>query len=243
MRDRKLTNEELDQIGREVVRAGRVSEADIDNIVSSPMLFNSIKRRIGAEKLAQKTRAGFFGNLVGAFSFSDWSRPVAAFAIALTFLAGTVAVLVYTKQGKEPAAAPLAKIEQPAAAVQPQSALKREVETIAPAEEEEVTKTPQGVVQASYRKEPVRAQRPVQRRQAPRAMEAPVFEAEGAFHPVAGTPGTLPQDGQIVRTEIPRSSLVSMGVVDFPDGSNERVQADLLVGSDGVVRGVRIVRR
>lgn len=242
MRDREITNEELDRIGREVVRAGRVSEADIDNIVSSPMLFNSIKRRIEAEKLAQKTGAGFFGNLAAAFSFSSWSRPVAAFAIALTFLAGTVAVLVYTKQTKQHIQAPLAKAEQPVPSAQPQPAPKREVETVRP-EEEEIVETPQEMVQATYRREPVRTPRPVQRRAAPRAMEAPVFEAEGAFHPVAGTPGTLPQDGQIVRTEIPRSSLVSMGVVDFPDGSNERVKADLLVGSDGVVRGVRIVRR
>ena len=53
----------------------------------------------------------------------------------------------------------------------------------------------------------------------------------------------MPQDGHVVRAEIPRSSLVAMGVVDLPiEGSNEKIKTDLLVGSDGVVRGIRIVK-
>ena len=52
----------------------------------------------------------------------------------------------------------------------------------------------------------------------------------------------MAQGGQIVRTEISRSSLFAMGV-DLPlEGANEKIKTDLLVGPDGVVRGVRIVK-
>jgi hypothetical protein len=49
-------------------------------------------------------------------------------------------------------------------------------------------------------------------------------------------------DGQIVRVELPRSSLFAMGVdVPVENQTNNKVKADLLIGDDGVMRAVRIV--
>ena len=52
MNKKKLKNEELDRIGRELVRASAVPESEIERIVAAPMLFNSIKWRIEAERRA-----------------------------------------------------------------------------------------------------------------------------------------------------------------------------------------------
>jgi hypothetical protein len=233
MNKRKLTNEELDRIGRASLRAAAVSGDEIENIVSSPMLFNSIKDRIEAERPENK-RIGWFAQ----FSLLTWNRAAAAFTIAAIFLAGTVAILVFAKRNRN-----MSSPEQAAKQDQP---IQPEKDRPAPAFEPpapEVSGPAGNVTAASYKKEPVRAQKVVVHRPAARKTESPVFEAEGDFYPVAGTPGGMPQDGHVVRAEIPRSSLVAMGVVDLPiEGGNEKIKTDLLVGSDGVVRGIRIVK-
>jgi hypothetical protein len=232
MNKRKLTNEELDRIGRASLRAAAVSCDEIENIVSSPMLFNSIKSRIEAER-PENEKTGWFAQ----FSLLTWNRAAAAFAVAAIFLGGTVVILVFAKRNRN-----IASPEQVARQEQPIQAEKDQ--PVYAQSAPEVSNPAGNVTHASYKKEtPPRAQKADIRRAAARNRETPVFEAEGDFYPVAGTPGGMPQDGHVVRAEIPRSSLVAMGVVDLPiEGSNEKIKTDLLVGSDGVVRGIRIVK-
>ena len=233
MNKRKLTNEELDGIGRDLVRATAVSRDEIENIVSSPMLFNSIKRRIATERPAPES-AGRSANRARLWLL-NWNRAAAAAAAAVIFLAGTVAVLVLAKRNQNPPhTEQIAGVEQKAGPAGTQPAPDR-----APPAPSAPTRNTAGV---SYKKEPARAPRAATHRAAAKQAPVPVFEADGDFYPVAGTPGGMPQDGHIVRAEIPRSSLFAMGV-DLPiDGSNEKIKTDLLVGSDGVVRGIRIVK-
>lgn len=195
------------------------------------MLFNSIKDRI-QEKRPENERTGWFAQ----FSLLTWNRAAAAFAITAIFLAGTVAILVFAKRNRNMSPPEqVAKQDPSRPAVIDRPALNN----IVPPSVESAPR--ENVTPASYKKEPVR--KALVHRTAARKTESPVFEAEGDFYPVAGTPGGMPQDGHVVRAEIPRSSLVAMGVVDLPiEGSNEKIKTDLLVGSDGVVRGIRIVK-
>lgn len=234
MNKRKLTNEEMDRLGRNLLRVTAVSPGEIENIVSSRMLFNSIKGRIEAERPVHEkaTLAGFWTRL----SLISWNRAATAFTIAVIFLAGTVAILVVAKRNGN---APDEEFVVQAPPVRPLASQPAPEEILRTTQEPAQT---QNVTAASYRKEPARAQKAVTHRTSPRNTEAPVFEAEGDFYPVAGTPGGMPQDGHVVRAEIPRSSLVAMGADLLIEGSNEKIKADLLVGSDGVVRGIRIVK-
>ncbi len=50
------------------------------------------------------------------------------------------------------------------------------------------------------------------------------------------------ESGQIVRVEIPVTSLPVYGVDILPDAVNRPVRADLLVGQDGVPRAIRLIR-
>lgn len=50
------------------------------------------------------------------------------------------------------------------------------------------------------------------------------------------------EGGQLVRVELPRSALVSMGLPMNAELSNERVKADVLLGHDGLARAIRFVR-
>jgi hypothetical protein len=50
------------------------------------------------------------------------------------------------------------------------------------------------------------------------------------------------EGGQVVRVELPRSALQSMGLPMNAERASERVKADVLLGHDGVARAIRFVR-
>lgn len=52
----------------------------------------------------------------------------------------------------------------------------------------------------------------------------------------------LQDGGQIVRVEVPRSTLVSFGLPVNVDRAGQRVKADLLLGVDGSARAIRFVQ-
>jgi hypothetical protein len=47
--------------------------------------------------------------------------------------------------------------------------------------------------------------------------------------------------GMVVRVEVPRSTLISMGLPMNVENANELVKADVVVGDDGVARAIRFV--
>ncbi|HJS58900.1 MAG TPA: hypothetical protein VKA01_12435, partial [Vicinamibacteria bacterium] len=82
----------------------------------------------------------------------------------------------------------------------------------------------------------------------PRAPSGPPVaeaEPEGAFTPlVYGDPWSDVEAVQVVRVEMPRTALSALGYVGsapVPDVATA-VRADLLVGNDGIARGIRFVR-
>ena len=88
------------------------------------------------------------------------------------------------------------------------------------------------------------------RERRPRAAAAEAAEGPGRgevatdFIPLTSGGGQLaPEDaGQVVRVELPRSALASIGVPVSAERANERVRADVLMGEDGTARAIRFVR-
>ncbi|HEX2639339.1 MAG TPA: hypothetical protein VHL50_02155, partial [Pyrinomonadaceae bacterium] len=70
------------------------------------------------------------------------------------------------------------------------------------------------------------------------------LEDVGEFQAItyAGDASEMDDAGQIVRVELPRSSLYALGV-DLPieNQAAAKIKADLLIGDDGVMRAVRVV--
>jgi len=52
----------------------------------------------------------------------------------------------------------------------------------------------------------------------------------------------LQDGGQIVRVELPRTTLVKFGLPVNMDRYNERVKADVLLGLDGMAHAIRFVQ-
>ncbi len=83
------------------------------------------------------------------------------------------------------------------------------------------------------------------------AMHPPGSSAPGVTREVATeflplTYGHLPvTDAYIVRLEVPRSALIQFGLAgpELPVASGETVDADVLVGMDGIARAVRFVHQ
>jgi hypothetical protein len=55
-------------------------------------------------------------------------------------------------------------------------------------------------------------------------------------------PINLQDGGQLVRVELPRSAMLSMGLPVNMDRYSERVKADVLLGADGLARAIRFVQ-
>lgn len=60
---------------------------------------------------------------------------------------------------------------------------------------------------------------------------------------VADAPATSPlESGQLVRVQVPRAALASLGLPLNAERGNEPVKADVLLGGDGLARAIRFVR-
>jgi len=71
----------------------------------------------------------------------------------------------------------------------------------------------------------------------------PVAELATRFFPLPyGAPVAPVDSGQVVRVRLPRSALTSLGLPMNQERAAERVNADVLLGEDGLVRAIRFVR-
>lgn len=61
------------------------------------------------------------------------------------------------------------------------------------------------------------------------------------FIPLAGAPAPPLESGQLVRVQLPRSALASLGLPVNVERANEPVKADVLLGNDGLARAIRFV--
>jgi hypothetical protein len=77
------------------------------------------------------------------------------------------------------------------------------------------------------------------------AADAPALNDEMAadFLPLAFGAAALEGDSHVVQVEVPRSALFDFGVSTQPGRDDDVVKADVLVGDDGMPRGIRFVDR
>jgi hypothetical protein len=89
----------------------------------------------------------------------------------------------------------------------------------------------------------VRATRSRETRVLARATAAKGTEETTAFIPLTYSGGAASDAGSmVVRVEVPRATLLSLGLPLNLERGNSHVKADLLVGDDGITRAIRFVR-
>ncbi len=220
MHKRKIQNSELDAIGAKLIRAGRLSGDELDRIVSAPKLFDGVRERIATQERQQVAQRGWL----------VWKLTAASMAAAgaLTISLGYFGYF----NGSETVEVTRPKDLPPVLNVKKDTA-KREFESVVTYQTRSVASRPK-VIKALHRENI----RPVQ----PKSRPAPIT-SEGEFYALnfAGNVEDEVHDGHIVRVDMPRSSLFAMGV-DLPlENDVKFIKTDVLVGSDGVPRGIRFV--
>ena len=222
------TNESVDEIGKKLLKAIRAEEQNIDGVVAAEDLFDPVRTAIRA---GRRDITGSSHFVWPGFGVRHWQL---AFASIAAIALGVFGVLYIVRQ-----AAPSPEIahetDQPSPFIETRSPLEiKPGETPALAEPARVTR--EGVHQtlASATRRVLKRQRHTQ------------IEQVGEFQALTytGDPAVSDNTGQIVRVELPRSSLFAMGVdVPVENQTTSRVKADLLIGDDGVMKAVRIVSR
>jgi len=78
---------------------------------------------------------------------------------------------------------------------------------------------------------------------APQKHRTETIEEVSEFYPITYTDNQDSNDGgQLVRVELPRSSIAAMGIDPPVENESPKVKTDLLIGSDGVMKAVRFVK-
>jgi len=223
-------NREIDRIGKAILAADRLREDEIEQIARAPHLLAGIRARIDAEWSAAP--ATFRAATKRASVLKAWMVAPAAVA-SVVLLAG---LFMYTYSGgtREDVflVAPPEEIENAV----PETSVPAELPSEPAVEEKTVLRRVRSViaVQASAVEKP--AKRPAAKKKpADQPLE---FYALSS----AGDPAEMLKDGRIIRVDLPRTSLLSLGVNVPLESENAVVKTDLLVGSDGVTKAIRVVK-
>ena len=230
MQKRKINNRKLDLIGQQLLAASRLTETELDRIVTAPASFDRVLERIRNTELVDDREAGLASFLLAHRAVAGTSLAavlcISAFALFLQLdVAGPDISNIHT-QVQEPDEARHTTTR--AAHVKGYTAGRVDFEVDVPAE----PPTVQNAIQREVR------------RPQPRVEQASYSQnTENQFVAVTymGDGGESARGGRVVRVDVPRSTLFAMGFDVSLENESPTVKADLLIGPDGVTRAVRLV--
>ena len=223
MNKRDLQNGDLDRIGKKLIAHDVMSEAEIENIVTSPFLYSSVRNRILADAASTGTRFGFARYFVFAGS-----------SMAVVFSIFATAAYLRSEQKQVVNVEP-PKVQTIISSTKPDTLSQNSKDPLPIDPLVDKVNSKRRLSQQTQNIDLRRADRsrPEQLKKQPVIEFYPVTYA-GDISDAAG--------GRVVRVELSRQSLFAMGVNIPLENGIETVKADLLIGPDGVTRAVRLAR-
>lgn len=227
MKDKKLTNREIDEAARRLINAAVPRPAEIESVVSNPRLFDGVMARIAAMPEQEALPVSRF----------SW-KPV--FASVFAAAAVSVPMIAYFS-GASDETADLRQRKLPAVYTVNEAPFTPSVPvpSLASAEPEQDESNEPRAEFAVSRPAGRRVSTRTPRRAPPRSEREP----DRVFHPIGFSDKAEDAviDGRVVRVELPRSTLFAMGI-DVPlENGTRAVNAELLLGADGAPRAIRLV--
>ena len=218
---KQFSNEDVDLLLTELMRTSEIDSQKVDEIADSPRLWWSVQTNIKREK---------------EVSVSPWP-PVEKIwrwlAIAAPVAAGLVIAAIWFVGGSQidqPVAfndAPLVVSEAPDG----------DRTSFPDQSSKDVIKSEAAAVNVDQ-KIP-RARKSVPKTAAKLATRKPV-EIKTDF--IALTYAQAPASGQIVRVQVPSSMMVSLGLVETVERPTRLVDAEVVLGDDGMTHAIRFIR-
>jgi hypothetical protein len=225
MSKRNLQNNDLDRIGKMLIAQDALSEAEIEKIVDSPFLYSSVRNRILADAASTGRRFGFARYFVFAGS-----------SLAVVFSIFATVSFFRVEQ------TPVANVEPPKVI---QITSSKVPDGLTVKQRDPLRIDP--LVDKANKKRRIsqQAQNIADRKAETRGSQQQKIQTKPTleFYPVTYA-GDISDaaGGRVVRVELSRQSLFAMGVNIPLENGLETVKADLLIGPDGVTRGVRLAR-
>ncbi len=222
-----MNDQELDKLIRQVANDAALDDAAIDEIADSPALWWSVQRDV---RKAAPAKAPWPPNLFRRLLIMG--IPVAA---AIIISGGLYVNSLRTASDER------ARGETPA--------------TVQPGDNTTATQPPISDAPsitapiAAATKDPSRPPRAVRAIGKPRRVTLP--QTSTARVPstaiksdfVALAYAQDPQSGQLVRVKVPRSMMVSLGVVPTVSDPSKLIDAEVIVGDDGLTHAIRFIRQ
>jgi hypothetical protein len=223
MSDKDLKNKRLDAAMKNVLLAAVSSDEEIDDIASKPFLYASIRSRIEAEQKQPKADA------------SRRFAPAFAVLAAIVLMGAAGAFMLNGDSGEQ--AAPVAAVEAPAVYDVPPVELPETARPLAVP----VVYSPDKVRSKTVYRKPVA--RKEQRRPVSKPRRTPLPDLPDTFFALNyhGVSDETVGGGRVVRVNMPRASLFAMGVNLPLENESASVEADVMLGPDGVARAIRLV--
>lgn len=220
-------NDRFDPLAAGLLKATALRDDEIENIASSEGLFLSVRTRIIADNISRV-------EITGTITFFQRSAILtAAAAVIVAAVFGTMML------ARRPQPKSVANSRPSAPDVQSPSVHFK----VADPPSETVTVAEPEVRQPVQHIEKAIDYRPLgQERRVP-VRPQPQLEEQPRFYALAGLrQSDVAVDGsRIIRVELPRASLVALGVNIPLDSDKQLIKTDLLVGPDGVPRAIRLV--
>lgn len=229
--DRKISDEQVERIAAKLLNNFALDEETLDEIAASPQMWRNVRGRIEDEKARR-----------GKSLFAVFRSPVWAFgAAALIVCVGLAVLLLKSENNPNPAAVN-------------QNSVQKTEEQIP----EIASDTSDSVSQQKNDNNPAAEQKPVKKTAAktkliakktaksvgklPNKEIAPASATEETKTDfIALTYAAETDSGQIVRVKVPGSMMVALGVKANVEKESELVNAEVLLGDDGMARAIRFI--
>lgn len=229
----KLGKKELDLFGERLLRSARIGPLEADLIAERPDLFASVLKKAEAFQRVPDDRP----KRMFLLDLTVLKGAASAAILIIVAVAGVSVYLVKDRAAEVSEDRPSMPAEKPVGSLSNNPPGSVIMHNLLPADSE-----PERSVRSV--RASVKAQT-TQRRQAVRPQRLDMRDsAVEEFYPLtfAGDPYETARGGRVVRVDVPASTLFAMGLRNSLENASEIVKADLLIGPDGVARGIRLVR-
>src|SRR3954452_20152030 len=221
----------IDSLATELLTSASLKQDDIEQIVSDRELFSSVRARVMADSITSYHSSG---------TFTFFQRTMILSTAAAVIVIAVFGAMMFAKRAPKLAIANL--IPQPQNEQKFISAAKPTQVEMAP----ENIDGPSATVKMPHYERAMEYRPVTPERRVSTTRQQPEIEQQQQrpeFFALAGLrPSEVAADGsRIIRVELPRASLVALGVNVPLDSDKQLSKTDLLVGPDGIPRAIRLV--
>lgn len=238
MKKQNLQNERLDKIGRSLLKTAKMRNDEVEKVVTSSHLFNSVKAQIKAEELRrERSKNQRF------FPIWNWKKAGFAFGILAIILIGIIAVNLFIKtESTLLLAEQIEQFNTPKVKL-----LKKRVSSpqIAKVLSTPVQSEKRNFPKAAVSKpEPIKLAKSLTKTTLAKHQLRPKIEDDDKFYPLnySQLANGMNEDLRVIRVDMTRSELFNLGVNVSPNDEYGTIKTDLLVGNDGIPQAFRFVK-